>query len=106
MAEQTGESQESCFSREIKWLRSYYRRNSLFSMTPLSGTFCRSGTGTPKSAELDHGVMLPQAISGCQLQRGRLREERNPTLRLWSTIFAGESDVPPSQRRHMGQEIG
>jgi aspartate aminotransferase-like enzyme len=31
---------------------------------------------------------------------------RNPTLRLWPSIFAGEVDVLPSERRDMGQEIG
>ena len=31
---------------------------------------------------------------------------RNPTLRLWPPIFAGEVDMLPSQRRDMGQQIG
>ena len=31
---------------------------------------------------------------------------RNPTLRLWPTIFSGKIDVLPSKRRDMGQQIG
>lgn len=38
--------------------------------------------------------------------RGRLQEGRNPTLRHWPTIFSGEIDVLPRERRDMGQRIG
>lgn len=31
---------------------------------------------------------------------------RNPTLRLWPAIFAGEVDMLPSEGRDMGQQIG
>ncbi len=40
-------------------------------------------------------------VNGVVCGRGR-----NPTLRLWPTIFTGEIDVLPSQRRDMGQQIG
>ena len=31
---------------------------------------------------------------------------RNPTLRFRPSVFAGEIDVLPAERRDMGQEIG
>lgn len=50
--------------------------------------------------------LLLMLVSQPILFRGRLREGRNPTLRLWPAIFSGEIDVFPSERRNMGQEIG
>ena len=40
------------------------------------------------------GEFIDEAIDGVVCGRGR-----NPTLRLWPTIFAGEIDVLPSQLR-------
>ena len=36
---------------------------------------------------------------GIERNWGRLRERRNPTLRLWPTIFSGKIDVFPGDRR-------
>jgi hypothetical protein len=48
-------------------------------------------------AVLGGGLILFGVVCG----RGR-----NPTLRLWPTIFSGKVDVLPSEGRDVSQEIG
>lgn len=46
-------------------------------------------------------VAAEHGVKGVVCGRGR-----NPTLRLWPTIFSGKVDVLPSEGRDMGQQIG
>ena len=48
----------------------------------------------------DEGSARPRIV-GVVCGRGR-----NPTLRFRPSVFAGEIDVLPAERRDMGQEIG
>lgn len=46
-----------------------------------------------------NGVMPAQIVSGVDLAGVVCGRGRNPTLRLWPTIFSGKIDVFPGDRR-------
>jgi alanine-glyoxylate transaminase/serine-glyoxylate transaminase/serine-pyruvate transaminase len=59
---------------------------------------------SPRAFEAVDAAGLPRTffdIRGVVCGRGR-----NPTLRLWPSIFSGKIDVLPSEGRDMGQQIG